>query len=311
MNLFSTDAFLETLAELYYPGRRWAVEVCRVEGRYLRLLVVGRREVVLSAPFFDYPQPVEDPVPGPVRELSWVPRTVLRTTTVEDRAPEPKGQHPSPFIDWSRFVDWADFERFVGARIGNLFPDSRRRRKKLERDLGPLRFEFDDPRPEVFDACVRWKSAQYVTTGLPDLFAPAENVELFRRLRRRGAVVVSSLSAGSTLLAVHFGGLADGKHSWWVPAYDAALSKYSPGRLLLEEILKESLARRHREFDFLIGDEAYKFHYATHVRVIGPVGSPPLRVRLWNEARARAKHALSGSPRLLEAARSFRRRLIR
>lgn len=311
MNLFSTDAFLETAAELFHPGRTHSIEVCRVGGQLLRLLVLDDGEVMERAPYYDFPQPLEGPHAGPLRELAYFPRTVVATTTVEARVPEAKGYQPAPYIDWKRFPAWTDFEAFVGARIGNLFPDSRRRRKKLVRDLGELRFVFDDERPQVFDACVKWKSAQYVASGLPDLFAVPANVQLFRALRARRAVVVSSLSAGETLLAVHFGGLADNRHYWWVPAYDVAYAKYSPGRLLLEDILQASHALGHAEFDFLIGDEAYKFHYATHNRVIGPVGVPPLKAQVLAEAKARAKQVLERSPRALELAKRLKKRLGR
>jgi len=310
-NLFTTDAFLETAGELFHPGRTHSIEVCRAGGLLLRLLVLDDEEVMERAPFYDFPQPLAGPHQGPLRELAHFPRTVVATTTVEARVPEAKGYQPAPYIDWTRFPAWTDFTALVGARIGNLFPDSRRKRKKLARDLGELRFVFDDERPHVFDACLRWKSAQYVASGLPDLFAVRQNVELFHRLRARRAVVVSSLSAGDTLVAVHLGGLADNRHYWWVPAYDVAYAKYSPGRLLLEDILQASHALGHAEFDFLIGDEAYKFHYATHNRVIGPVGVPPLKAQLLAEAKTRAKRVLERSPRALALARQLKKRLGR
>lgn len=310
MSVFSTPAFLETLAELYYPGREAAVEVCRVDGLALRLLVLDGHEVVTAAPYYDFPLPLETPWLGAARPVRYVPRTVLRTTTVEERPPTGPGQHASPYVEWGRFADHAAFEAMVGRRIGNLLPDSRRRRHKLERDLGPLRFTFDDARPEVFDACVRWKSAQYRETGVPDLFARPQNVELFRRLRGRGVAVLSSLYAGDRLVAAHLGGLAEGRHAWWVPAYDPGLARYSPGRLMLHELLRESHALGHREFDFLIGDEAYKFHYATHSRLIGPLGTPPLRDRVLGALRARTRSALEGHPALLGAAKSVKRHLF-
>ena len=310
MSVYSTPAFLETLAELYYPGRAAAVEVCGLGDLAVRLLVLDGHEVVTRAPYYDFPLPLEAPWTGPVRSLRYLPRAVLRTTTVEDRPAPGPGQHPSPYVAWSRFADHAAFESMVGQRIGNLLPDSRRRQRKLERDLGPVRFTFDDERPEAFDSCVRWKSAQYRETGLPDLFAEPRNVELFRRLRQRGVVVLSSLCAGERLVAAHLGGLADARLAWWVPAYDPVLAGYSPGRLMLHELLRESHARGHREFDFLIGDEAYKYHYATHSRLIGPLGTPPLRDRLLGTLTSKTKAALEGHPALMSAARTMKRHLF-
>jgi hypothetical protein len=308
MNIFSTHLYLRTLADVAFKGRSSEIVERRVAGRRFRLLAVEGKPVV-SYPFLDFFQPIEGANGVEPPDLGYLPHAVLDTTTVELRQPEAPGQRPSPYIDWSRFDDWAAFQTFVGTRIGNLFPDSRRKKKKAERDLGPMKFVFNDPRPEVFDTCLRWKSSQYAATGLVDLFANPTNVEMFRELKNRGAVVVSSLTAGEKLMAVHFGGLADNRHYWWVPAYDPDLGKYSPGRLMLEAILEESYALKHAEFDFLIGDEAYKFHYATHNRVVGPLGQPPLRVWLEKEARKRAKSALGRYPKLLDAAQELRKRL--
>ena len=131
---------------------------------------------------------------------------------------------------------------------------------------------YDDQRPEAFELCIRWKAAQYLASGYENLFAREACVKLFRRLRERGVLVVASLSAGDRIVAAHLGTLHAQRQTWWVPAYDVELARYSPGRLLLEAALQESQARKHLEFDFLIGDEGYKYLYATHERVIGPVG---------------------------------------
>lgn len=307
MNLFSTDVFLRTLGDVRYPGRAQAVEVYRVAGRWFRLLSVDG-EPVTFAPFLDFFQPLAQPPPGPAKELGYLPRAVIETTRAEERAVVP-GRSPSPYVDWSLFTDWAAFEATVSSRIGNLLPDSARRLKKMVRDLGPLRFELADPRPEPFERCIRWKSAQYRETGLTDMFADPLNVELFRELVKRGAAVVTTLSAGETLLAVHLAGLADNRLYWWVPAYDPAWAKYSPGRLLLLESLKESQRRGHAEFDFLIGDEGYKWHFATHNRAIAELGEPPLGLRVQREAKRRLKSALGRYPAALEAARAVKRRL--
>ncbi len=309
MNFFSTDVYLQTLADVYFAGKNCRVVNARVENQLFRLLMVDGQPITRWA-FLDFLQPLENVRDDAAdRDIGYLPKAVLRTHEVTARPELPPGEHPSPFIDWSRFESWSAFEAFVGARIGNLFPDSRRKRKKLERELGPIRFELDDRRPEVLEQCLVWKSSQYVATGLQDMFADPRNADLFRVLQKRGAVVVSSFSAGERLLAAHFGALADERLYWWVPAYDPAFGKYSPGRLMLEDLMKASLERKHREFDFLIGDETYKWHYATHNRVIGALGTPPLSLRLKTAAKQYAKKALARHPKLLETARGWKARL--
>src|SRR5512147_390955 len=59
--------------------------------------------------------------------------------------------------------------------------------KKVERDLGSLRFIFDDSREQPFETCMRWKSAQWRTTGSIDHFAADPRyVQLFRELSGGG-----------------------------------------------------------------------------------------------------------------------------
>lgn len=312
MNIFTTDAFLETAGGLFFPQRKRRVEVCRLEGRRLRLLVLDEGEIVGRMPFFDFPQPLDD-AKGPIdREIFWLPRTVLKTVELGPDAQKvwKAGVQPSPYIDWKMLPSWSAYEALWKANPMPRTYDGPRQLRRLEREVGPVTFLLDDPRPEVFDACVKWKSSQYLATGLTDMFADPKNVALFRRLRERGVLLVSSLHAGDKLLAVHFGSSHDQRLGWWIPAYDHQYAKFSPGRLLLAELMKASYERGDREFDFLIGDEPYKFLYATHNREIGPVGTPPFREAFLKKARERAKAILEKNPRALELARSLQKRLF-
>jgi hypothetical protein len=304
MNFFSTDVYLKTLAQVCFPNRSSRIGLFQVDGRVLRMLEVDGKPIS-SWPFLDFFQPLPDG--GSARPLAWVPRAVLRTARIDERPPLERGIQPSPYIDWTLFPAWSDFLALVKQRRSGLIGDSRRRRGRLEREVGPFEFRFDDERPEAMETCFSWKGAQYISTGGRDLFSDRRNTELFRALRRAGALAVSTLSAGGRLIAAHLGAIADGSLYWWVPAYDPAYAKYSAGRLMLESMLEQSHALGHKQFDFLIGDEDYKWHYATHNREIGPLGTPPLRVR----ARAAVRNVLSSHPRLQAAARSLKKRLTR
>ncbi len=309
VNIFSTDAFLETLGALFFPKRRWEIALRRVEGRVLRLLVLDGRTVVRRAPFYDFPQPLDLQPEGPCVGLSYFPRTVVCTNALSAHVQRLPGTQPSPFIEWSCFRDARAFEAHA-EKSGARLSDSRRQRRRLAEVAGPLKFEFDDAGALVFEAALAWKSAQYLASGYRDLFARPECVELFRQLRRRGVLVVNSLHAGSTLVASHLGSLHDGRFTWWVPSYDPAFATWSPGRLLLEDALRESQARGHAEFDFLIGDEKYKYHYATHERVIGPLGTPGVLERLGQDARIRVRSLLASQPRVDRFVRGVRAQFV-
>jgi CelD/BcsL family acetyltransferase involved in cellulose biosynthesis len=107
------------------------------------------------------------------------------------------------------------------------------------------------------------------------------------------------------VVAAHIGLRHDGRFSSWVPAYDDGATAYAPGRLLLEALLAAVAARGDREFDFLVGNEPYKWTYATHTRLVEPLGPQPrlsttvlaARRRLGLGRRTRALRRALGSGR--------------
>jgi hypothetical protein len=322
MNFFSSDEYLDALATVWFSGRRCEIGLYVAEGRLFRLLgVEGLGPVVTDGPradaynFLDFFEPLASAPERSttVRPVRWLPRVALgadEVTSVSPGAPARDGT-PAPYVDWSRFPRWSAFEAHVAARRASLPGDSRRKRRRLEERFGPLRFRWDDRRPSVFDALLAWKSAQYARSKVRDGLSIPQNVAMFRELCRRGLVIVSSLSAGERLVAVHLGALWQRRFFSWVPAYDREVTVLSPGRLLLEHLLVEGHGRGDAEFDFLVGDEPYKYHYATHRRVVGPLGTPPLPVSLRRAVRSSVKRALARYPALLEKARALEYGLTR
>jgi hypothetical protein len=312
MNFFSSDAFLTSLAEVYAPGRRFRLGFYRTAGKVFRLISIGRRGPITRWDFLDSVEPIEGIADGVVRELRYLPLAVLQTAEIVD-APETVdetgGVLPAPYVDWSRFSGWDAFQSHYLRRRSSLLRDSRQKRRHLEDDLGPLNFVAHDTRTEVFDQCIAWKSAQYVRTGVRDMFRRPESARLFRRLADKRALLISSLSAGGKLLAVHFGGFSDNRFYSWIAAYDHQYGKYSPGRLLLEELLRDSQARGDHEFDFGIGHSSYKWHYATHNRTVGPLGTPPVPTVLGRRAKASVKRVLGHWPGLLTRVQQVRLRM--
>lgn len=307
MNLFSSLPFLESLAEVHFPGQPHALVDCEVEGSRYRLPKIGQR-VITEWPFLDFFEPEHEPEKAQTvspLSLKFLPHVVTATVPAEGKKPDAvtPGLQPAPFIRWAAFPEWPAFETQLNQRRKQLLADTRRQTRHLSA-LGELVFVYDDARPAAFETCARWKSAQYMATGIPDKFFQ-DNLELFRALQRKGVLVVSTLSVGEKIVAAHIGACWEGRFYYWIPAYDSDHGKLSPGRVLLMSLLKECHARGHREFDFLLGDEDYKWHYATDCRVVGPVGQPPMSLTLKKRFRGQAKRALSRFPRLLALAKKW------
>jgi hypothetical protein len=309
MNFFSSDVFLSTLAEVFHPGRDREIATFSAQDQLFRLLSIDGGPPITSWEFMDSVAPFEGPPEGPVRKLRYLPRVVLETeavTALPENVVSGPEYYPAPFIRWAEFGGWEDFERHFAGRRKNLIRDSRSKRKRLEKDLGPVTVRFDDRRPEVFESCVAWKSCQCHRTGVPDQFGRPENAQFFRCLSTRGVLPISSIEAGGRLLAVHFGALEDGRFYSWVAAYDPELGRYSPGRLLLEDMLRECQQRGLSEFDFGIGHHEYKWYYATHNRTIGPLGHAPIAQVLGQGFAVNARRLLGRHPALLATAKRLR-----
>lgn len=124
--------------------------------------------------------------------------------------------------------------------------ESARRTRKLEEDVGPLRFEFDvaQDRSEALAQLIAKKRAQYQASGVPDALeddwkrATLAKLLDYRFDSCRG--VLSSLYAGDEWIASHVGLMGNGILHMWFPVYNQAFSKYSPGRLLLHAIIEAS-----------------------------------------------------------------------
>lgn len=279
MNIFSEDCFLDAFGKTYFPGQPLKPEWFELEGKFWKLPSHNGRPVD-GAAFIDFFEPC-DQVPisrSNVRHVRYLSRASYGMISCAEWFEQNLDQRfePSPTILWSHFENWDAFTRYASQKESKLFSDSRRRQRKLEKEFGTLEFIIGDRRSEVLETCFRWKSDQLRRTGAVDHFAHTTHLNFLRELAARQILLVSSLSVGGHLLAVDFSMLNQGRLYSWVSGYDPGYSKYSPGRLLLHFLLEESFKQQHTEFDFLWGGEDYKWNYASHVRLIKDLGTPPL-----------------------------------
>jgi CelD/BcsL family acetyltransferase involved in cellulose biosynthesis len=87
-------------------------------------------------------------------------------------------------------------------------------------------------------------------------------------------------------LAFHFGFEYDGVFTWYKPSFDAAEAHRSPGEVLIKYLLEYCIARGVKEFDFTVGDEAFKYRFANEIRKVNrlrvfrrPAGWAMMRLR--------------------------------
>jgi CelD/BcsL family acetyltransferase involved in cellulose biosynthesis len=314
MNFYASPEFLAVVAEVYFKGRRTSIEDVRIDGEVLRLLVVDDKQVITRSQFLDYHLPIRvDEIPKPTRELSYAPAVVRK---VVEQAEWERGAYgdfePAAYLDWSMFPAFADYKTFIKQRRKGSVQKIERLRRRLVENVGDLIFCMNDKQDDVLELARQWKSQQLRETGEKDYFADPKNIEFLSVLRNKGHLTTSSLrAANGRLLSVWLGFVYDNVWSGWIFTYDRdpEIGHYSPGHQLVQSMLQESHRLNHREFDFSIGDNQYKWLYATHVRLVGPLGRAPVQHRVFNRTRQEAKRILSKSPQLYDLAWSIRRTL--
>jgi len=150
-------------------------------------------------------------------------------------APFHKFCEPSARINLSRgYAHYVAQRRAAGTQQINQCDYNMRR---MERELGPLRFVTHSPNPALLAQVLCWKSQQYRRSGWRDLFATAWGRAIVERIfatQNAGfAGMLSLLYAGPHLVAGHMGMRSCNVWHYWFPAYDRRFAKYSPGLILL------------------------------------------------------------------------------
>jgi CelD/BcsL family acetyltransferase involved in cellulose biosynthesis len=173
--------------------------------------------------------------------------------------------HRSPIADLSQ--GHAAYLEQVRVRSKDVLAQTARRRRKLGREVGDVVVEWQAADPGTLDLLLSWKSAQYRETGVWDRFDQPWIVEVVRALAATTSEgltgVVSTLRAGEELVALHFGLLGRDRLAWWFPAYDPSFGRYSPGLILLVDLVAECAARGLGLVDLGRGEHHYKLRVAT------------------------------------------------
>lgn len=133
--------------------------------------------------------------------------------------------------------------------------------RKVERELGPLRFVLHTEDAAVMQKMHEWRARKY---GLLPARSHAA-LETLRATKAEGfAGVLSALYAGDTLIAVHFGIRSRTVWHWWFPTYNPDLpSRYAPGMLLLLNMARSAPELGAQTIDLGKGVADYKVKFRT------------------------------------------------
>lgn len=174
--------------------------------------------------------------------------------------PHAQGVQESYAVDVSG--GWEAFEQGRREAGTDILKDMAKRKRKIERELGPVTFTPLSRSRADFETLIAWKRASYFRTRQTDVLA-TEWVhrlldELFESRDPDFGGALMTMHIGDRLAAAQFNVRGrDELHSWFI-GHDEAFERYSPGLVLFNEILRwmaaESPLKR-----LELGPVAYRF----------------------------------------------------
>jgi CelD/BcsL family acetyltransferase involved in cellulose biosynthesis len=203
------------------------------------------------------------------------------------QSPFLKGAHAltaSPQI--SLEAGYAAYARRKQASGSGLIDRAAYLARRLEREVGPMRYQAHDIAPSALDQVLAWKSSQYLRSGTPDIFRLPWTGALLSAIHETQtdgfAGVLSTLHAGDRLIAGHFGMRSQSVWHYWFPSYDPAFAKYSPGLILILKMAESASGLGVRMIDLGAGMSQQKERLATG-SVMLAAGS--IETPTWRSAR--------------------------
>lgn len=157
------------------------------------------------------------------------------------------------------------------------------RSRKLQREVGPLTFEWDARDAAVIQTALAWKRQQVRQQYYDDMFDRSDVLHIVHRCCQSRAEsfegVVSALRAGDHLVAVNLGLRCRGILSAWIPTYNPEFSRYSPGLVLHVELARAAADHAVTRVDLGRGENQTKRRLMTGTSpvALGAVELRPLR----------------------------------
>lgn len=210
-------------------------------------------------------------------------------------------------------VDPLGYEHYLREHSTTIDRQGQKTRRMI-REQGPLRFEFDCRETDLLDMLIHWKCEQYQRTHTYNILGVPWIQQLMHDLhsQSRGGLhgILNVLYAGETPVAMHYGMLDSDLLHYWFPVFDPKYGYGSPGTQLFLEVVKKCESLGVRNIDMGYGEQRYK-HKLTNVITemsYGLADSSSLRRNIYAgklTARARLKK-LPGR----EAIKPLARRLL-
>jgi len=166
--------------------------------------------------------------------------------------------HKSNCIDFKIEADY-----FSKLSLKKILADSKRQKKRLNEigDLSIIFAENHESYKNRVSTMIEQKVNQYSVLKTKNLLATnsVKSFYLDAYDNKIQQIQLSCLKLGGKIIATHWGAIFRNRFYYLMPSFDREeFAKFSPGKILLEELIHISIDNKLDFFDFTIGGENYK-----------------------------------------------------
>jgi CelD/BcsL family acetyltransferase involved in cellulose biosynthesis len=138
--------------------------------------------------------------------------------------------------------------------------------RRLKREGGTFTLAAPNAVEDALDALFQLHGARWRKRKLPGVFTSSRvrrfHHEVARRFAGRGWLQLHTLTLSGQVRAVLYCFLCRDRAYYYAGGFDPALARLSPGTVLTGRAVQSAADEGAREFDFLRGDEPYKYTWA-------------------------------------------------
>lgn len=167
----------------------------------------------------------------------------------------------APFLDLTH--GYTNYLQTIRARSRSTLTAIERKSRKLEREVGPISFEYRaQDLPQAVELLKNWKQHQLLRQGFDDMFQLPWVSRLIDLCSRHNAEsfsgIVSVLKAAEQPVAIHFGLRCERIFLSWIPAYHPDFQNYSAGAQLFLKLAEAAASEGVTRLDLGRGENQLK-----------------------------------------------------